>query len=124
MAYNIAKDGKWKVEAVNLTLHQLVQYGTCAYRVRTDDRDGHGFCYVGNEDIIRNVWDAIANLLTDSKVQGTGTITCQGSKKVKWTMYHVVGLYLRTIQVTNLNFDHQDRRDWTLGGSPWTLDTD
>jgi hypothetical protein len=76
ITHNVAKDGRWEVEAVINDQHQIAQWGTCAFGVQAVLPFGDKFFYVGNPDIIDVIHDSIDRFGRDGKVGSMGTMIC------------------------------------------------
>lgn len=77
--HNIKKGGRWEVEAVVHSSHQLVQYGTCAFRVKAVKPYHDSFFYVGNADIMDLITDSVARFGRDEVVGATGRMHCRAA---------------------------------------------
>ncbi|KAB8532537.1 hypothetical protein FH972_025482 [Carpinus fangiana] len=93
IASNISGGGTWEVEQLTPSQHQLVQYGTCAFGVQTDDTSING-AYIGNQDIIDIINASIEQFEFNGLVGASGKMECQslqgnaGSAVVEWGLYH------------------------------------
>lgn len=87
---NIAEGGRWAVEAVTGSMHQLVQFGTCALGAKTVPPYGDAFFYIGNADIIDVINVSIARFRRDGVVAANGTMHCKAAAvgtSVGWEIY-------------------------------------
>ncbi|KAB5511229.1 Ecp2 effector protein, partial [Coniochaeta sp. 2T2.1] len=91
IAKNIASGGHWEVEAFGSDVHQLVQFGTCAFGVQAVPPFGDAFFYIGNSDIIDVINDSIRRFGMDGVVGAWGEMHCGAlllGSGVRWRIYH------------------------------------
>lgn len=91
MMDNISGGGDWQVQP-ELLHHQIVQYGTCAFGLASNDIKFRKI-KIGNGDIINMVTNSIRNYGKDGKVGASGTIRCSvmggtDSVDMRWNILH------------------------------------
>jgi hypothetical protein len=84
--------GTWSIGTGGGGQHQLVQYGTCAFGVNTEDSANVG--HIGNQDIIDLINESISRFSYNGKVGAKGKVGCQsatglvGGTEFIWGLYH------------------------------------
>ncbi|KAM5441402.1 hypothetical protein MferCBS31731_003473 [Microsporum ferrugineum] len=87
---DIAGGGTWTVQPY--AQHQLVQFGTCAFGVRTGLEGAWHAIKVGNSDISDLINASINRFQWYGKVGAEGDMSCEkvttGEQRVRWGIYH------------------------------------
>jgi len=92
MATNIANDGTWTFESVYQ--RQLVQYGSCAFGIKTVEALPGLLTIIGNGDIVDAVNGSIELFSWNGLVGASGQTACPewsatfGPVRVEWGLYH------------------------------------
>jgi hypothetical protein len=88
---NIANtSGEWEVENAVGDQHQLVQSGTCRFRVQGKGKNGNIDFHVGGQDIVDIIHSSIQKFGASGKVSATGEMQCKGDvkqQKVGWEIF-------------------------------------
>lgn len=84
IAANIAGGGSWTI--LTSDQHQLVQYGTCAFGVTTEDL--LPALSIGNQDIIDLINSSIQKFSWNGLVGARGQMACRQGQVVFWGLYH------------------------------------
>jgi hypothetical protein len=88
---NIGSQGTWEVENAIGEQHQLVQYGSCAFGVQGDGKNGNVDFHVGSQDIVDLINSSVQQFASNGKVGASGYMTCNGDVEgqgVTWGLYH------------------------------------
>lgn len=91
IAKNIGKGGTWDVEAIVSNHHQLLQYGTCVFGVEAMGVTGNVQVFLGAQDIIDVITDAVDKFGGSGKIGAKGKMKCNGNIKrqeIEWGLYH------------------------------------
>ncbi|EFE44221.1 class V chitinase, putative [Trichophyton verrucosum HKI 0517] len=83
-------DGQWTTPVVGKSQRRLVDFGTCKFGVEATKVDGNIAFYVGAQDIVDIITDAIKQFAKDGRVAAKGDMSCRGNvhgQNVKWGIY-------------------------------------
>jgi hypothetical protein len=83
-------DGDWEVENAIGSQHQLVQFGSCAFGVQGQGKNGNVDFYIGAQDIVDIITDSVRQFGGSGKVGAKGVMSCDGTVKgqqVEWGLY-------------------------------------
>ncbi|EFE34865.1 class V chitinase, putative, partial [Trichophyton benhamiae CBS 112371] len=83
-------DGQWTTQVVSKNQRQLVDFGTCKFGVEATKVNGNIAFYVGAQDIVDIITDAIKQFAKDGRVAAKGDMSCRGNahgQNVKWGIY-------------------------------------
>ncbi|GFF82243.1 killer toxin subunits alpha/beta [Aspergillus udagawae] len=80
-------DGDWEVANAIGNQHQLMQFGSCAFRVQGQGKNGNIDFNVGAQDIVDIITDSVRQFGGSGKVGAMGVLPCDGTVKgqqVEW----------------------------------------
>jgi hypothetical protein len=80
-------DGDWEVENAIGNQHQLMQFGSCAFGVQGQGKNGNIDFNVGAQDIVDIITDSVRQFGGSGKVGAMGVLSCDGTVKgqqVEW----------------------------------------
>ncbi|KAI0164012.1 hypothetical protein GGR57DRAFT_489709 [Xylariaceae sp. FL1272] len=90
LAKNIYIEGDWTVDSSG-TQHQIAQFGSCKFGIQGEGMPiGNIDIYIGNQDIIDIINDAVTRFGSTGRVGAKGSMTCWGNVKgqqVVWGIY-------------------------------------